>query len=172
MTDLTPHGIAVLVFAGLVFATFIHDRLPIATVCLGILALLPTGFALFPLHTGDQSVDPMRFFAGFGHPALIAICALMVLGQGIVVTGALEPLARTLAGWVAARPRLALLAVLLGAARRERGRQRHAGGRPDDPAAAGGGAARQGTGGGDAAADELRGADRRHVDRRSAPRPT
>ncbi len=116
MTDLNPHGVAVLAFAVIVFATFILDRLPIATVSLAILALLPTGFAVFPMRIGSESVDPMRFFAGFGHPALVAIAALMVLGQGIVVTGALEPLARTLAGWVAARPRLALLAVLLGAA--------------------------------------------------------
>ncbi len=115
MSDLSPHGIAVLVFVIVVFSAFISDRLPIATVSLAILALLPTGFALFPLQLGAQAVDPLRFFAGFGHPALLAICALMVLGHGIVVTGALEPLARRLASWVAARPRSALLAVLVGA---------------------------------------------------------
>jgi di/tricarboxylate transporter len=116
MSGLSPHAIAVLLFAIAVFAAFMRDRQPIATVCLAILALLPAGFALFPLQVGTERIDPLRFFAGFGHPALVAICALMVLGHGIVVTGALEPLARRLASWVAARPRTALLAVLVGAA--------------------------------------------------------
>jgi di/tricarboxylate transporter len=115
MTELSPHGLATLIFVAGVFAVFIYDRWPIATVCLSILALLPAGFALFPLQAGEATVDPLRFFAGFGHPALVAICGLMVVGQGIVVTGALEPLARKLAGWVSARPSAALLAVLVGA---------------------------------------------------------
>ncbi len=113
---LTGHGMAMLAFAVLVFALFIWDRVPIATVCLGILAALPLGFVLFPLTLAGGPVDPLRFFAGFAHPALVAICALMAVGQGLVVTGALEPAARRLAAWLAARPQLALLAVLAGAA--------------------------------------------------------
>ena len=35
-------------------------------------------------------------FAGFGHYALITICALMIMGRGLVGTGALEPAARLL----------------------------------------------------------------------------
>jgi hypothetical protein len=35
-------------------------------------------------------------FSGFGHPALITICALMIMGRGLVVTGALEPMVRVL----------------------------------------------------------------------------
>lgn len=116
MAELGGHGLATLVFAGLVFALFVWDRLPIATVSLVVLATLPLGFALFPLGDGSSSVDPARFFAGLAHPALVAICALMVVGQGLVATGALEPLARRLSGWVAARPRLAMLGVLLVAA--------------------------------------------------------
>ncbi len=116
MTALQPHGLATLVFAAVVFAVFVWDRLPIATVCLGILALLPLGFALFPLPLASGTLDAMRFFAGFGNPALVAICALMVMGHGLVVTGALEPAARALGVWVARSPRLALLAVMVGAA--------------------------------------------------------
>ena len=114
--DLSPHGLAMLVFATIVFAIFIWDRLPIASVCLSILGVLSLIFVLFPLQTAQGEVDPFRFFAGFGHPALVAICALMIVGHGLVVTGALEPAARVLAGWVAAKPRLALLALLVGAA--------------------------------------------------------
>jgi len=113
---LSDHGIAMLVFAAVVFALFVWDRVPIATVCLGILAALPLGFALFPLHTANGTVEPLRFFAGLAHPALVAICGLMVIGHGLVVTGALEPAARRVAAWVAASPRMALLALLVGAA--------------------------------------------------------
>ena len=112
---LGAHGAVTLVFAAVVFGVFIWDRLPITTVCLAILAALPLAFQLAPLQTAAGVVDPMRFFAGFGHPALVAICALMVVGHGLVVTGALEPAARRLSGLFGARPRLALAAVLVGA---------------------------------------------------------
>ncbi len=104
------------IFAIAVFAVFIWDRWPIATVSLAILAAIPLGFVLAPYAAADGQVDPMRFLAGLGHPALVAICALMVLGQSLVLTGALEPAARRLSSLVNQRPKLALLAVLLGAA--------------------------------------------------------
>lgn len=115
MNGLDAHALVALAFAALVFTLFIWDRWPIATVCLGILAALPLGFTVFP-HIGTAGpTDPMRFFAGFGHPALIAICSLMVLGHGLVITGALEPAARLLGSWVARQPTWALLVVLVGA---------------------------------------------------------
>ena len=116
MAELTPHALAMLAFVGLVFALFIWGRWPIATISLGMLAALPLGFTLFPLQIDGQAVDPTRFFEGLASPALVAICALMIVGHGLVVTGALEPAARRLAGLVAAHPRTALLAVLATAA--------------------------------------------------------
>ena len=113
---LNPHGLAMLLFAIVVFAVFIWDRWPIATVSLAVLAAIPLGFVLSPYTSADGPVDPARFFAGLGHPALVAICALMVLGQALVITGALEPVARRLSALVSQRPKIALLAVLLGAA--------------------------------------------------------
>lgn len=105
-----------LAFTVVVFALFVWDRLPITTICLGILVALPLGFVLAPLQTSAGTVQPARFFAGFGHPALVAICGLMIVGHALVLTGALEPAARRLSAWVATSPRLALLGVLLGAA--------------------------------------------------------
>ncbi len=113
MVDLTAHGLAMLLFAAGVFALFIHNRWSISTISLGVLAVLPLGFTLFPLVREGQAVDPDRFFAGFASPALVAICALMIVGHGLVVTGALDPAARRLAGLVARHPRSALLAVLV-----------------------------------------------------------
>jgi di/tricarboxylate transporter len=114
-TGLGAHGAAVLAFTVIVFALFIWDRWEMTTVCLVILIALPLGFEWAPLRTPQGTVDPMRFFAGFGNPALIAICSLMIVGQGLVVTGALEPAARRLSALFGARPQLALLAVLVGA---------------------------------------------------------
>lgn len=116
MAALSPRALACLLFAAGVFAVFVWDRLPIVTVSLAVLGLLPLGFAIFPLELAGAAVDPMRFFAGFGNPALVAICALMIVGHALVVTGALEPVARRLAVAVAQRPHLALLAVLALAA--------------------------------------------------------
>ncbi len=114
MTSLQPHGMAMLVFTVIVFAIYIRDKFPIETVSIGILAVLPLAFTFFPMQVGGHTVDALRFFEGFANPALVAICALMIVGQGLVVTGALEPAARRLAVWVARSPKLALLAVLVG----------------------------------------------------------
>lgn len=113
---LSMHGMGMLIFTLIIFAIFIWDRLPISTVCLAILAILPLAFVLFPLQIAQGEVDPLRFFAGFGHPALVAICALMIVGHALEITGALSPAARYLSAWVAASPRMALLGLLVGAA--------------------------------------------------------
>ncbi|MEP7208291.1 MAG: SLC13 family permease [Casimicrobiaceae bacterium] len=116
ISGLGGHGVALLAFTVLVFGLFIWDRWPIATVCLGVLVALPLLFLLFPFETPDGRVSPFQFFSGFGHQALIAISALMILGHGLVVTGALEPTARRLSALLGTRPRLALLAVLVSVA--------------------------------------------------------
>ncbi len=116
MVDLTAHGLAMLLFAAVVFGLFIYNRWTISSISLGVLAALPLGFTLFPLVRDDQAISPARFFAGLASPALVAICALMIVGHGLVVTGALEPAARRLANLVARHPRTALLAVLVLAA--------------------------------------------------------
>ncbi len=114
--QLSNHGLAMLLFAVLVFVALIWDRWPIATVSLAMLVTIPLGFALFPHAGADGPIDPTRFFAGLGHPALVAICALMVLGNALEITGAMEPAARFLSSFVSERPKLALLALLLVAA--------------------------------------------------------
>ena len=110
--SVSGHAVLMLAFAAVVFAVFIWDRFEIGSVCLAILMLLPVLFFVFPF----EGVEPYRFFAGFGHPALVAIFALMVLGHALVLTGALAPAARQLARLVSRSPRLALAVVLVGAA--------------------------------------------------------
>ena len=116
MVDLTAHGLAMLLFAAVVFGLFIYNRWSISTISLGMLVTLPLGFTLFPLVRDGETVNAARFLDGFASPALVAICALMIVGHALVVTGALEPAARRLASLVALHPRSALLAVLVMAA--------------------------------------------------------
>jgi di/tricarboxylate transporter len=88
---------------------FTRDRIPLEVSSLGLIAVLAVAFSLFPY----GGVDPTDFFDGFAHEALIAVCALMVLGQGLVRTGALEPFGRILGRIWGRAPFLSSLATLL-----------------------------------------------------------
>ena len=77
-----------------------------------LLTLLVLGFQLFPYADGGERVNPTDFFLGFGHEALVAVCALMIAGQGLVRTGALEPIGRLLARAWGSAPQLSLLLTL------------------------------------------------------------
>ncbi len=110
---LEAHAVAVLGLTVLAFVLFASEKLAIETTCLLVLALLAVGFQVFPYERHGEAVEPTRFFSGFGHEALVAIVSLMILGRGLVATGALEPAARALARLLEARPRSAMLVVLV-----------------------------------------------------------
>ena len=110
---LSLHGMAVLALTAAAFAMFALERLPIESTSLLILVLLAAGFQAFPYEHDGAPVEPVDFFFGFGHEALVAICALMILGRGLVVTGALEPASRLLGRMLEARPGVAMLVVLV-----------------------------------------------------------
>ncbi|MEJ2197324.1 MAG: SLC13 family permease, partial [Desulfuromonadales bacterium] len=74
------------------------------------------GFELFPFQVDGQILLPDFFFHGFGHEALVAVCSLMIAGQGVVRTGALEPVGRGLARLWKISPGVSLLLTLLIAA--------------------------------------------------------
>lgn len=91
------HALAAILFTVAVFVAFANGRIKIEIVSLMAIATIALGLYAFPL---DDQVrkDGLRLaFAGFGHPALITICSLMIMGRGLVVTGALDPVARALA---------------------------------------------------------------------------
>ena len=110
---LEPHAIAVLALLAGAFVLFATEKLPIETTSLLVLALLAAGFQALPFERAGVRVAPTDFFFGFGHEALVAICSLMILGRGLVVTGALDPVSRLLGRWLVASPGAALLAVLV-----------------------------------------------------------
>ena len=92
---------------------FTRDRIPLETSSLLVIAVLALGFELFPYHDGGVTLEALDFFSGFAHEALVAVAALMVAGQGLVRTGALEPVGRALAKLWAKAPSLSLLLTLV-----------------------------------------------------------
>ena len=100
----------------LALVLFANDKLPIASTSLFILVILALVFELFPYQTDHGKLHSFEFLTGFGHRALIAVCALMIAGQGLVRTGALEPIGRLLAKHWSSSPGLFfLLTLIIGA---------------------------------------------------------
>ncbi len=117
---ITPdaHGIAVLILTVVALYLFTRDNIPLESSSFAILIILTAGFTLFPYADveGDTIVGPVDFFAGFGNEALVAICALMMVGKALETTGALQPLATIVGKAWATRPVLALVTTLVAGA--------------------------------------------------------
>ncbi|HEY5666210.1 MAG TPA: SLC13 family permease, partial [Gammaproteobacteria bacterium] len=111
-----PHGIFVLLLTPLALYLFTRDRIPLEASGLAILIILLLTFQVFPYDAEGSRLAPTSFLIGFGNEALITICALMIMGRGLEGTGALQPLALSLAKAWTARPMLASLLTLYIAA--------------------------------------------------------
>jgi di/tricarboxylate transporter len=92
----SPHAAAALILTVITFTAFANSRLRIELVCLLLIAVLALGFYVFPLQHPHGLTGMEIAFGGFGHEALVAICCLMILGRGLMVTGALDPAAHLL----------------------------------------------------------------------------
>lgn len=92
----SAHAIAVLVLAVVVFYLYTRSWIAMELVSLLLLAALLVLFFLFPYSAGSIHLTHSEIFQVFGHPALIAICSLMILARGLTMTGALEPMVRAL----------------------------------------------------------------------------
>lgn len=107
------HAMAAMAVTIAMFVAFARGRLSVEIVSLLTIAVIAVGLYFFPLE-GDKKTDGLQIaFGGFGHYALITICALMVMGRGLVVTGALEPAARFLEGVFKINLQMGLLVSLL-----------------------------------------------------------
>jgi di/tricarboxylate transporter len=107
------HAGAVLVITFGTLYLFAEERLPVQSTALLALLALMLVFGLFPYDRIDRPLGPAEFLAGFGNPALVTICFLMVLGRGLIATGALEPFVRWLSRIWAFAPTFALLLLLI-----------------------------------------------------------
>ncbi len=115
--DLSFHTGATLILTLFALYLFAQDRFRLETSALLILVILTLLFTVYPYTRYDGTrVNAADFYAGFGHEALIAISALMILGKGMETTGAIRPISRTLAAyWNRSSRLMFLLALLAGA---------------------------------------------------------
>ncbi|WP_066549289.1 MULTISPECIES: SLC13 family permease [unclassified Sphingomonas] len=91
-----PHAIGAILLTAAMFYGFISGRVRVEIISLLTISAIALGLYLLPL-PGQVPTDGLKLaFEGFGHYALVTICALMVLGRGLVTTGALEPVSRLL----------------------------------------------------------------------------
>lgn len=107
------HALFVLLLTLGALYLFKRDDIALETSSLAVIAVLTVFFALFPFQYQGETLDPVSFFHGFGHEALVTVCALMIIGQAIVLTGALEPIGRHLSRMWKVSPSFSLLATLI-----------------------------------------------------------
>lgn len=71
---------------------FANDRIPLELSSIGVIAVLLLFFQLFPYigEDGTNLLGAEALLQGFANPVLFAIMALLVIGQGLYNTGALE----------------------------------------------------------------------------------
>jgi di/tricarboxylate transporter len=89
------HIIAVFAVIAVTIVAYASERFSIEAVSLGALVALLLLFTLFPLQDGlGGIVTPTILLDGFSNPALITVIALLVIGQALYQTDALEPISR------------------------------------------------------------------------------
>lgn len=93
------------------------ERVRLEITCTGIIAAFLLFFHFFPVKDdrGLDLVTPDRLLAGLANPALITILCLLVVGQGLFHTGALETPTRQLAALAGRRSGLVVAMILVAA---------------------------------------------------------
>jgi len=107
------HSLAVLALTIFALVLFSRDKIPLASSSHFVLAALNVGFQLWTFSRNGKLLHAVDPFSGFGREALIAVCALMIAGSGLVRTGALAPVGHFLARVWIKRPCWSLLLTLL-----------------------------------------------------------
>ena len=105
-----PMIVSVVVVIGAIYF-YARDRFPMELVSISVIAILLVVFYLqdFVPHAG-QDVTPEALLSGFSNPALITIMALLVVGQGLFQTGALDGPSRFMMSSYEVRPLSTLVA--------------------------------------------------------------
>ncbi|GAB5389853.1 MAG: SLC13 family permease [Alphaproteobacteria bacterium] len=92
------HIAFVLGLTGATMVSFALDKLPVEHTALAALGALLVFYQFFPLEgpDGGNLLTKEVLLAGFANPSLLAVLALLVIGQGMVQTDALTPLTNVL----------------------------------------------------------------------------
>lgn len=104
-------------FAAILAAVILYstERLSLELTSLLIIGSFLIFFHLFPVigADGQNLLSSSQLLSGFANPALIAILSLLVVGQGLFHSGALETPTRWVADMGKDKPRLTLIVTLL-----------------------------------------------------------
>ncbi len=94
---------------------YANDKMPMELTSIFIIATLLTFFHLFPLENsqGDLLLTTEKLLLGFANPALLTVLCLLVLGQAVVQTGALNEVSNYIIHFMGKQPIIALAATLL-----------------------------------------------------------
>lgn len=82
----------VLALTALMMGLLILERVPQTLTALLVVTALVVWFGVFPLPevVGRKALDAQALLAGFGNPSLIAVLCLLVMGQAMAQSGALD----------------------------------------------------------------------------------
>lgn len=92
------------------------DRWSLEMVSTGVIVALITLFYFLPVadpQSGLNLLSPAAMLSGFANPALITIIALLIIGQGMYQSGAMEGPTRQLTRLTGGRPQLTMFIILL-----------------------------------------------------------
>ncbi len=94
--DTFYHMCFVLFLTAVAVVLFAREKIPLEVTSIGLLTILLVFGQMFPIAdaTGKNQLDAASLLAGFSNPSLIAVLALLVMGQGIIQTDALRPLSQ------------------------------------------------------------------------------
>ncbi len=87
-----------LFLTGAAIVAFIREKIPIEVTSIAVLTALMLFGQIFPLYeiSGKNTIDPYALLAGFANPSLIAVLALLVMGQAMIQSDALRVLTKLL----------------------------------------------------------------------------
>ena len=97
MAEFASNGHMWVTFAVIVIALgfYASEVAPMEVISLGVICLLLVLFHVMPIVDGNgiNQLGPARILSGFASPALLTVLALLVIGEGLVHTGALDRVA-------------------------------------------------------------------------------
>nr|WP_286175598.1 SLC13 family permease [Labrenzia sp. CE80] len=103
----------VLVSTVVLYAT---ERYSIEVIALGSVVAFMAIFTIFPVEVDGAQIVPADFLVGFSNSALITVICLLIIGQGLFQTDALEYPAKMIVRWSRGRSHMATVPVLLAVA--------------------------------------------------------
>ncbi|MEM6903063.1 MAG: SLC13 family permease, partial [Pseudomonadota bacterium] len=113
--DPSIHIAMVVAILVLVMVAFAWEKYSLELVALATIAFLLVLYQIFPVTGSDgrNQLDATTLLSGFANPSLVAVIALLIIGQGLVQTNALTPAVRLMEGTARNAPIVGIVIALL-----------------------------------------------------------